>query len=475
MIANEFDLDTGQFKAIVEGFKAECDHGLNTTSASGLATMIPSYVTRMPTGQETGTFLALDLGGSNLRVSAVELLGNGQVNVVREIRKTVSDIQRTGPSTDFFDWLADAVGELLSTLAPHQSSNGTSDSSKYSRQNEPEKQRPVAMGVCWSFPLDQTDICQGKILRMGKGFTLDDVDGQDLAGLFHAAFKRKDINATVTALLNDTVGTLVAHAYSNPGACVGFIHGTGVNAAYPEKRSRIVKLSSSSSEGAAETTDIMLVNTEIDIFGSTAYLPLTRFDKALDAHHSQPGFQPYEKMMSGGYLGELARLIAMELIIDHQYLFDGNLPERLRQPWSFTTATMSDLEKLETNEEKLARFGEWLETDCINDYVPTIEDMRILSRICRIVSSRAASLAGAGIAAIIEHQNIITASDGPIIVGVNGSTFEKYPHMAERVEAAIHTWFDDRVSQRIRLGVARDGGSIGGALVAMLYSSNDKW
>ncbi|KAI8146058.1 hypothetical protein BJV82DRAFT_600296 [Fennellomyces sp. T-0311] len=460
-IADEFNISADKFKAIVEGFKAECEHGLNSTSASGLPTMIPSFVTRLPTGQETGTFLALDLGGSNLRVSAVNLLGNGQVNVVTEVRRTVSDALRTGSSTDFFDWIADAVNELLDNTSSHQNDN--------------KDEQSMSMGVCWSFPLDQTGICEGKILRMGKGFTLENMDGQDLTSLFHDAFKRKGINVTVTALLNDTVGTLVAHAYSNPGACVGFIHGTGVNAAYPEKKSRIVKLTSSVAPDHADQPhqNFMLVNTEIDVFGNTDYLPLTRFDKALDVSHSQPGFQPYEKMMSGAYLGELVRLIAVELISEHQYLFNGNIPERLRRPWSLTTAVISDLEKMETDEHRLTRFGEWLESDCINNYVPTIGDMERLCRICHIVSSRAASLAAAGIAAIIERQDVIKSSDQPIIIGVNGSTFEKYPRMPERIEIALRTWFGDAISQRIRISVARDGGSIGGALVAMLYSFDD--
>lgn len=50
--------------------------------------MISSYVTRLPTGEETGTFLALDLGGSTLRACAVDLLGNGQVNVT-EVRRLI--------------------------------------------------------------------------------------------------------------------------------------------------------------------------------------------------------------------------------------------------------------------------------------------------------------------------------------------------------------------------------------------------
>jgi hexokinase len=39
--------------------------------------MIPSHVTRRPNGTETGTFLALDLGGTNFRVCEITLEGNG--------------------------------------------------------------------------------------------------------------------------------------------------------------------------------------------------------------------------------------------------------------------------------------------------------------------------------------------------------------------------------------------------------------
>lgn len=42
-----------------------------------------------------------------------------------------------------------------------------------------------------SLYLSQTSIIHGKILRMGKGFTLEGIEGQDLAGLFHQAFARK--------------------------------------------------------------------------------------------------------------------------------------------------------------------------------------------------------------------------------------------------------------------------------------------
>lgn len=139
LIRQEFLLSPDKFKAIVEGFKAECEHGLATASASGLATMIPSYVTRMPTGNETGTYLALDLGGSTLRVSAVQLLGNGQVKVT-EVRRLITGTLRSGTTDAFFDWVVDAIAELIETIPP--------------RDDEQHQKQPLAMGVSWSFPLE---------------------------------------------------------------------------------------------------------------------------------------------------------------------------------------------------------------------------------------------------------------------------------------------------------------------------------
>lgn len=146
------------------------------------------------------------------------------------------------------------------------------------------------------------------------------------------------------AVLNDTVGTLVAHAYTNPGAAIGYIYGTGVNAAYGEKKSRITKLDKSKGNDG-----IMLINTEIDLFGDESYLPRTRFDRLLDNSHSQQGYQLYEKMTSGAYLGELTRLIAIEVISsgeeDDGRLFNGSVPSKLAKPWGFTTSMMGSIER----------------------------------------------------------------------------------------------------------------------------------
>lgn len=305
----------------------------------------------------------------------------------------------------------------------------------------------------------QTGISKGKILRMGKGFVLPDIEGNDLATLFHQGFQRKGLNVIVTALVNDTIGALVAHAYSNPQARVGFIYGTGVNAAYPEKVSRMIKLNVAEWR---DTATEMLVNTEIDIFGSDGdYLPRTRFDHALDASHAQPGFQPYEKMMSGAYLGELVRLVAVDLVTHHG-LFGGVAPDLLQTPWQFLTLHMSEIEAINDT----CHLVEYLAK--LFHFTPSEQDALLFKSVCEMVSTRAAGLAAAAIAAMIEQQSFTPEQD--IIIGINGTTFERYPRMPERMHSFLSDWFGNQVGSRIKLQVARDGGSIGAALVAMLYS-----
>ncbi|OAD72330.1 hypothetical protein PHYBLDRAFT_88880, partial [Phycomyces blakesleeanus NRRL 1555(-)] len=440
-IREAFELSPTKFEALVKGFQQEYNTGLTTSSAE-IATMIPSYVTRMPNGKEKGTFLALDLGGSTLRVSAVNLLGEGEVKVT-EVRRAiaVADPLRTGTSDAFFDWIVEAVDELLSKINTHT---------------------PLSMGVCWSFPIDQTGISTGTILRMGKGFDIKGIEGKDLNILFQEAFKRKAINVTVTAILNDTVGTLVAHAYTHPQARIGFIYGTGVNAAYPEKVSRIQKLKNHNMGPDVE----MLINTEIDIFGNESYLPLNRFDLALDATHSQPKFQLYEKMMSGAYLGELTRLASLELIASGD-LFKGNIPNQFKNPWDFSSASVSILESNAVTRWEDQKVAVETLLTFENEYQLSATDLSLLIQVAHLISDRAARLAGGAMVSLLEQQKINLSETDPIVIGVNGSVYELYPQMPERIQQSLIDWFGPTISSRLQISLATEGGSIGGALIAM--------
>ncbi|KAI9273650.1 hypothetical protein BY458DRAFT_508476 [Sporodiniella umbellata] len=448
IVEKNFLLSKQQLEPIVNGFNEEYQTGLKTPS-KGLATMIPSFVTKMPKGHETGTFLSLDMGGTNLRIAAVELKGAGKTSV-RELKRCPSVELKTGEGHLFFDWIADAVKELITVEAKHLFT-----------QSQVEGEETLSLGVCWSFPVDQTAVDRGTILRMGKGFTLKNTDGRDLADMFHEAFQRKALNIKVTAILNDTVGTLVSHAYTNPMCRIGLIFATGINAAYPEKVPAITKLSEEVQNKYASGTE-MLINTEIDIFGSEAYLPLTKYDLALDLSHNQPKFQLYEKMLSGAYMGELTRLIALDFI-EAGALFGGEMPKGFDQPWSFPTKHMSALES-DTTAEKEISFQVLSEYPTASKH--TMEDITTLTRICYNVAARSASLAAVAIISLVQQQKLLDQDQ--IVVGINGSTFEFYPRMDQLMRQALNEWYGEETANKIVLEIASEGGSIGGALIAML-------
>lgn len=87
-LEQEFRLPTNKLKEIVRHFVNELNKGLQVPGSTIKA--LPSFVTRLPKGDETGTFLALDLGGTNLRVCEVVLEGHGKYRM-RQKKYTISD------------------------------------------------------------------------------------------------------------------------------------------------------------------------------------------------------------------------------------------------------------------------------------------------------------------------------------------------------------------------------------------------
>jgi hexokinase len=110
-IIDQFTVDAGYLTRIRDHFVKEMDKGLAREGAT--IAMIPSYVEGRLTGEfvvcfwhrilkvfvigkEEGNFLALDLGGTNLRVVLVTLLGQGKFKTVSS-KSRVSDELKLGP------------------------------------------------------------------------------------------------------------------------------------------------------------------------------------------------------------------------------------------------------------------------------------------------------------------------------------------------------------------------------------------
>jgi len=179
---------------------------------------------------------------------------------------------------------------------------------------------------------------------MGKGFlAAHGLLGQDLGDLIQDSCSRRGLNVKLNAIVNDSSATLLSKAYSDPTTRFALILGTGVNAAIhlPVHVFTKSKFGTRPDEWHSSAKHV-IVNTELSMFG-TGILPSTIWDDRLRAAHPDPTFQPLEHFVSGGYLGEIARLVLVDGI-QTAGLFGGVVPPSLRELYSLDTETISLME-----------------------------------------------------------------------------------------------------------------------------------
>lgn len=119
--------------------KAQFKEGLSQNPAC----MLPSYNHQLPNRSEHGQYLALDVGGSTLRVALLELRGRAaeagnESNIVRLDSFKIDREVKNLAGMSFFDWMAHKIVVTVS--------------SALGAENSPDK--PLSMGLAWSFPIE---------------------------------------------------------------------------------------------------------------------------------------------------------------------------------------------------------------------------------------------------------------------------------------------------------------------------------
>ncbi|KAG9248370.1 hypothetical protein BJ878DRAFT_531955 [Calycina marina] len=388
--------------------------------------MLPSYNHLLPTGNERGSYLALDVGGSTFRVALIELSGTGADGGCKILRtksiKIDSGIRQLQGSL-FFDWMAQRIGETLAGQAEGKDMSAA----------------PLSMGLSWSFPIEQTSLRGGRLLGMGKGFmAAQGLLGQDLGNLIQSACSRHSLNVELNAIVNDSSATLLSKAYLDPGTRFGLILGTGVNAAVHLP----VHIFSAQKFGIRPTTwhesaKHVIVNTELSMFGG-GYLPYTKWDKLLLSTHACPDFQPFEHFASGGYLGEITRLVLVEGV-QTSGLLAGVLPQSLEKTYSLETETISRI----ASDKSLTLKGasDIFSSRHPSSHTPTVADLKALQQIAACITQRAAGLVAAGVYALWalrnDAENIDILDCEQTLVAYNGAVLENYPGFRETCQQQL--------------------------------------
>ncbi|KAH8666406.1 hypothetical protein BX600DRAFT_511343 [Xylariales sp. PMI_506] len=404
--------------------------------------MLPSFSHLLPTGNETGPYLALDVGGSTLRVALVILRGREAVGKESEILrmdsfKITPDVKKL-EGMSFFDWMAARINEVVKDdVAQRYDSNA-----------------PIPMGLAWSFPVEydgtflivnppsfivtsslpfllsskargnkiyvsqsrrevrpssgeantvwdrQISLGGGLLLGMGKGFmATNGLLGQDLGGIIQIACRKHGLNVELSAIVNDGSATLLSQAYVHSQTRFGLILGTGVNIAVHLPVSALHRTKfGSRPDSWFESASHVIVNTELGMYGHDI-LPRTRWDKELNAALPRPDFQPLEYFLSGYYLGEIVRLALVEAV-ETAGVFGGVIPPSLETPYSLETETLSLLEADTTPnfETALPHFA----AAHPSANKPTTSDLSVIRALATFVSRRSAALLAASVFSLWE-------------------------------------------------------------------------
>lgn len=432
-INKNFNLSFVQVRQIIKDFRSEMIKGLLGQESS--LKMIPAYVD-IPNGSEKGKFIALDLGGTNLRILQLELKGKGKIAKLCE-RKIVLEKKYTqGKGKELFDFIASCIKDFIKKEA-----HGVEEKHK--------------AGFTFSFPVNQTGVSSGILVNWTKDFSAKGVVGKDVVALLNKALARQGVNnIRLAALANDTVGTLVSRSYKDANCDIGVILGTGTNACYREKVLNIIKW-----QGLGAPSAKMIVNIE---WGNFNKITPTIYDRLLDAKSENPGEQILEKMVSGMYLGEISRLIIRDFI-KRKILFSGLNLSRLAIVKCFKTEYMSRIETDRT--AYLSGVNALLKE--LGFFKTSLEDRSLIKGICSLVAKRAACICAAALAAVI--KKIDPDLSRSHTVAVDGAVYERYPGFSKNIEFTLNEIFGKN-RDKIKIVLTKDGSGIGAAVIAAVAS-----
>ncbi|CCH58544.1 hypothetical protein TBLA_0A07540 [Henningerozyma blattae CBS 6284] len=485
-ICSQLVVEKEQLKTMTEGFIEAMENGLNHPNSSevnssttpspnsaGLS-MLPSFVTGLPNGTERGILLACELGTMHFRICSVELLGDHtfQLRHVKSHLPQEVIEEDTASSDKLFSFMARRTYAFIKRAHPEVL--------------DPHAGVSMKMGFTFTYPVEQTSLNEGILIRWTKNVQIKDTVGRDVVQLFQDQLDSQGLERIrIVALTNDTVGTFLSLCYSSGSSMsslatgevvepvIGCIIGTGTNGCYMESTENIGKLQPELRERLIrEGKTKMCVNTEWGSFDNELkYIPTTKYDTLIDQKFSSnPGFHLFEKRISALYLGEILRNILLDLyqqgLILTQYRTERSLPHRLKTPFELGCQVLAHIE---IDDSTNLRETELTLLQSLR--LPTTPQERYaIQKIVRAISRRSAYLAAVPIAAILMKTGALTKRyHGEVEVGCDGSIAEYYPGYRSMLRHALAlSPIGTEGERKVHLRIAKDGSGVGSALCALV-------
>ncbi|TVQ64800.1 MAG: hexokinase [Balneolaceae bacterium] len=403
---------------VVDDFVSEMTEGLGTGESS--LRMIPTYIEADNEFLIEVPVVAIDAGGTNFRVANVRFNSSGALEITNLEHAKMPGLKGEISREEFFNEMAGYVKKHVEGCD--------------------------RIGFCFSYATEIYPNKDGKLIKFSKEVQAPEVEGEMIGANLLKALGTPDKEIV---LLNDTVATLLAgksEAYGKEyDSYIGYILGTGTNTCYIEKNANITKNKDLGSAGS------MIINIES---GNFSKAPRTAIDVEFDNTTANPGQYTFEKMFSGGYFGGLC-LQALKTAAAEGV---------------FTEATASNIESLNqlSAEEANLYVTDGDNRGPLNEIPATPQDHQSCERIINSLIERSASLVAANIAAVILKTEKGKASDKPILITVEGTTFYRMHQLKSEFESQLASFLSGDKKRYYEFTEVKQSSLVGAALAALI-------
>ncbi|MCR5413266.1 MAG: hexokinase [Kiritimatiellae bacterium] len=408
--------------ALISAFMSEMEKGLRGEKSSLM--MIPAFVGvggRIPAG---ATAAVLDAGGTNFRGGIVSIPPAVSEKRNQPMPGTDSEVGEE----DFYAAFAGEVKRLL------------------------PKASVKKIGWCFSYPAEATPSLDAKLVRWTKN-----IKAPAIVGEYVGEELLKRLGGGEIAVVNDTVATLLAAKASEGdkrySSYIGFILGTGTNAAYVEKIANIPKLRGAKEE---DGPDSMIINAESGGFDKIA---TSDFDKAADAKTGNPGLNIFEKLIAGAYLGQIG--LETFKAAAKTGLFSAAASRQISGMGSLETMDLDNF---------CASFVKPGRENPLDAAFKDQADAQVAKRLAIPVFERAAVLTAVHLAAFVIKSGGGTDSSEPVAINADGSTYYKTRCIpfSETVERELRSMLAPRNIHFEIVPRIDDAPMVGAGIAAML-------
>ena len=403
----------------------EMEKGLAEADAGSLQ-MIPTFLDAEKEIPKNTPVIALDAGGTNFRTATVYFNDTGSPVIEDFNVFPMPGLEENLSCQQFFTQVA---GYLTHNI------------------DVSEK-----VGFCFSYPLEMLRNHDGRLTRFTKEVKAKEVEGRLIGEELNSAIKgvmRRKPKSMV--LLNDTVATLLAgrSAFQDQtfDSYIGFILGTGMNCCYIEGNDKILK------EPDLPAGASQIINVESGAYGRA---PRGELDALFDLSTDSPGKSLYEKMISGGYLGQ------MILTVIKKGAEEGLFSPASRESFG----RISLLDTKDTGEFFQSPGGDNLLSRCIPE--AEAEDREVLYFLIARLMERAAKFVAVTLGSVVTKSGKGRSRCAPVCITADGSTFYKFKSYQDTIKYYLKKFLVDGKNRYYDFVQVENAPLVGAAIAGLM-------